>query len=496
MSIIKKAAAYLGQLPDSEYGVTKQLSAATNYLLDSYFAKLDDRARRNARPPRWYPAEPFNHIRELWLGCQLHVAVTLNQRYPAFAKAHNAYAFTRLFEGETAQYKVVPFLDTYEFKEALTGSYAMRIQSERMAVGPADIRTLPVFGNFFVEQTGTGAHLFISVDFCFESIGCNISAMAAPEHSGAVEQFFADMQQSLIANDIYYKKCLAFDKGALDFMDVAPTEWSSVILKTDVRDQIRANTVAVLEGSETLAKLGMCPNQNMILISPPGMAKTTIFRAISHEIEGRITRIWCTGKSIDRSEHVTNLFEAARTLAPCIIFIEDMDLFGRDRSSGLYGSDNHVLNEFLACLDGAQLNSGVVVMASTNDIASMDEALVDRPGRFDIKIEMPPPDAEDRSLMMASFMKQFHAAPDQSVNTDCWKNIVESTKGLTGAYIRSLVKAAVIRAVAEGRTRPDGSAVVITADDLGFAVNQIMANHAIGKKAKKHHQIEGGITVT
>lgn len=487
---MKRAAAYLGRLPGVEYGVADNLEKAANYVLDSYFAKIDDRNRRNERPIKWRPDDPFCHARELWLGCELHLTKTLNQSYPTFAKAHNSYAFTQLFEGDAPLYRIVPFLDTYEFKDMLKGSYAMRIQSERMAIGPIEFKTLPVYGNYFIEHLGSGARLFVSMDMNFDSPGCKISAMSSPANEGVLEGFFADMAHSLIVHDIYYKKCLSYERGALDFMQVASTSWDAVILKQDIKDQISHNTVAVLDSSEALSKLGMCPNQNMILISPPGMAKTTIFRAISCQVEGRITRIWCTGKSIQHSEHVTELFNAARTLAPCLVFIEDMDLFGRDRSSGLYGSDNHVLNEFLACLDGAQENSGVVVMASTNDIASMDEALVDRPGRFDLKIEMPLPDASDRSSMMVSFLKKFHAAPDASVTDDCWKTLIGMTDGLTGAYIRSLAKAAVIRAVAEGRLHPDGVSVTVTSEDLNAGADQVIRNHAIGKRAKRHHVTE------
>jgi SpoVK/Ycf46/Vps4 family AAA+-type ATPase len=167
-----------------------------------------------------------------------------------------------------------------------------------------------------------------------------------------------------------------------------------------------------------------------------------------------------------------------------------MDLFGRDRTSGMYGADNHVLNEFLACLDGAQENAGVVVMASTNDIASMDEALVNRPGRFDIKFEIPLPDAQDRSDMLKCFLSEYHATPDQTVTNDTWHTVIKLTEGLTGAYIRLLAKTTVIHAVSDGKCAPGASACTFSTDNLNAAAEQCMANFAIGKKAKKHHQIE------
>ncbi len=485
---IKKVAAYLAKLSDTGYGVPGPISAAANYALDAYFAKLDFRAARNRVPNRRIPADPHAHIKELWLGCELHTAITLNRQYPTFARNLNAYAFSRLFSGDNSQYDVVPFLDTYEFKELLKGHFAYRIQSEQLSIGLNEWVTLPVYGNFFVKHRGTGIHLYISLDLCYESMGCIITVMASPDGQPAVEAFYADMQASILANDIYYQKCMTFVRGRLDFTAVTQNTWDDIVLKDDIKQQIQDNTVSILEHNETLASLGMCPNRNVILISPPGMAKTTIFRAIATQVYDQMSCIWCTGKSIERADDVTSLFQAARSLAPCIIFIEDMDLFGGDRS---FGGENRVLNEFLACLDGTTENAGVVVMASTNDVQSMDEALINRPGRFDEKIEIPLPDAIDRAKMLANFFKKLSAMPDESVSEDAWKTVIDLTNGLTGAYLKDLAKSTIVRAVAEGRA--NNGAVTFTSDNLNGAATKVMKNYALGKRAKKHHHYEGDV---
>jgi len=492
--LTRRTAAYLGRLKESEYGVNAVVSGAVNYFIDSWFAKIDERNTRHA-PEKWCPVDPHAHVRELWLGCELHTCVTLNRQQPAVFRDLNAWAFARLFGGPHAQYEIMPFLDSYEFKEMLKGHYSYRIQSEQLSVAPGVQATLPIYGNLFVQHVGTGSKLFVSFDFCHEGIGCSVSVMVAPGQQSAAEAFFSDYAASIAANDIYFKQCLSYVRGKLDFMAVTPTSWSSIILKPHVKEVVHQNTVGVLKNMDALAGLGMCPNQNVILISPPGMAKTTIFRAISHEVEGRVTRIWCTGKSIESSRDVTSLFEAARGLAPCIVFIEDMDLFGRDRSSGMYGSDPHVLNEFLACLDGAQENSGVVVMASTNDVDSMDEALINRPGRFDVKVEVPLPDAEDRSEMLKKFLIQYHAVVDETVTQDTWSTLVHMTEGLTGAYVKFLAKSAVIRATDDGCVSDDGRVCVLTADHLNGAAEQVLKNFAIGQRAKKHHRVDADVRV-
>jgi AAA+ superfamily predicted ATPase len=483
---INRIATYLKALQSGHYGVPPQVSGLTNYFLDSYFAKIDERALRFRGEEKWYPADPDTHIKETWLGCEIHKAISLNRSYPAFAKNLHIWAFTKLFKqfgGPECEYDIIPFLDQYEFKDSLKSSRAYRIQSEQISIDLGVLVTLPVYGTFFVRHEAKGVNLVIVADFCYYSGSTTISILASPHCQLAAEEFFRDLELSITKNDIYFKKCLTFLRGSLDFIGIIPTSWEEIILKENVKSQIRDNSVNILDNMDQLASVNMCPNRNVILISQPGMAKTTMFRAISHETAGKATRIWCTGKSIEYPEHVTALFEAARSLAPCIIFIEDMDLFGQSRRE-LGGYESRVLNEFLACLDGVQANSGLVVLASTNDIASMDEALVNRPGRFSVKVEIPYPDMEDRGLMLHTFLKNFKAHPDASITKDTVKTVLELCEGLTGDYIKELARSTIIRAVAEGRGK--GASVTFCADDMNAAAEQVMRNFKIGQKARKH----------
>lgn len=465
-------------------------ASVSNYFLDSYFQKLDLRNAASRANDRHIPHDLSSYVKELWLGCEIHHCLSLSRSYPAYAKSLNAWAFSRLFSsfaGPSAPYDIVPFIEQYEYKEVVKGEY--KVESEQLNVSLSQSATIPVYGTFFVVHRVTGAKFVVSFDFCFYRNGCSVSVLAAPSAQAEAESFYADLHASMRANDIYLNQCLTFNKGHLDFFGIRATSWEDVILKDDKKLDIRDNTVGVLSNMSALASVAMVPNRNVLLISPPGMAKTTMFRATSDEVDGRATRIWCTGKSILYPDHVTAMFEAARSLAPCIIFIEDMDLFGGDR--GTVGRDNSVLNEFLAQLDGAQANSGIVVMASTNDIESMDEALINRPGRFHVKVEIPFPDAVDRGLMLRKFMAALNVVPDPSVTPDTVKSVIEMCEGFTGDYVKSVVEAAVIRAAAAGRVQ--SGRVQVSSADLMSAMQQALANFKIGKKAKKHIRVDLGL---
>lgn len=492
MSGIKdRISSYLGKISESGYMIPSGVSSTINYLIDSYFFKYSEINKKNSMSEEM--VDPFISIQEDWLGCDVHKSKTVSQTFPAYFKDRNVYAFWCLFK-DSCEYEIVPFLDTHQYKHVLKNKYVFSPQSSQISISLNERLTLPVFGMYFVKNKSTGANLIVSIDFCFESSGCTVLVMSNPDSKlNEPDVFFDRYRASIIANDIYFKKCIEFNRGSLDFCSVTPTSWNSIILKKEIVENIYQNTLGVINNRDALNNLGMCPSRNVLLVSPPGMAKTTIFRAISVEVMDQITCIWCTGKSIKSSNDVTSLFQVARQLAPCIIFIEDMDLFGGDRSSSY---EPLILNEFLACLDGHNENHGVVVLASTNDIESMDEALIDRPGRFDNKIEIPFPDSEDRTRMLSSFFSMFNAKADKTVTKETWKNVIEMTDGLTGAYMKDLARTVVLKAVSGNGLSTDKSHVVFNNDHMVSATEHVIKNWRIGKRAKKHHRYTSELDIS
>lgn len=146
---------------------------------------------------------------------------------------------------------------------------------------------------------------------------------------------------------------------------------------------LEENTITFFRKLSDLRKHGIKTRRGIILYGSPGNGKTSICRWISKNLPG-VTRIWLTDWHMGPGE-ISAVFELARMFSPSIIFMEDIDTAGISRHIGRM---NSFLGKLLNEIDGIEENDGVIIVATTNDIYSLDDALANRPGRFDLKIKV------------------------------------------------------------------------------------------------------------
>ncbi|MCI8478770.1 MAG: ATP-dependent zinc metalloprotease FtsH [Oscillospiraceae bacterium] len=188
-----------------------------------------------------------------------------------------------------------------------------------------------------------------------------------------------------------------------------------------------------------------------LLVGPPGTGKTLLAKAVAGEanvpffsISGSDFVEMFVGVGASR---VRDLFKEASKMAPCIIFIDEVDTIGKSRDNRMGGNDEReqTLNQLLAELDGFDPTKGVIVLAATNRPEVLDQALL-RPGRFDRRITVDRPNLAGRMATLQVHTRNIRLAEDVDLN-----KIALATAGAVGADLANLVNEAALRAVRLGR---------------------------------------------
>ena len=204
--------------------------------------------------------------------------------------------------------------------------------------------------------------------------------------------------------------------------------------------------VDFLKNPKEYTKMGAKIPKGVLLYGKPGTGKTLIAKAIAGEAD--VPFISMSGSEFVEmfaglgASRVRKLFDRARRLEPCIVFIDEIDAIGSRRTNG-NGADtenNQTLNQLLVEMDGFSSEQTIIVLAATNRPEMLDKALL-RPGRFDRQIVVPAPDLKGREEIL-----KIHAKDKKFAENVTFKGIAEDTAGFTGAELANILNEAAILA--------------------------------------------------
>nr|WP_052663458.1 ATP-dependent zinc metalloprotease FtsH [[Mycoplasma] testudinis] len=230
--------------------------------------------------------------------------------------------------------------------------------------------------------------------------------------------------------------------------------------------------VDYLKNPGRYAQMGARSPRGVILYGPPGTGKTLLAKAVAGEAGVPFFQV--TGSAFEDmlvgvgAKRVRDLFNKAKKAAPCIIFIDEIDSVGSKRGKldvSNYSVAEQTLNQLLAEMDGFSSRTGVVVMAATNRLDVLDDALL-RPGRFDRHIQVSLPDVKERTAIL-----KIHAVNKNLSSKVNLEDIARRTPGFSGAQLENVLNEATLLAVRAKRN-------TITMEDLDEAIDRVMAGPA------------------
>ena len=230
-----------------------------------------------------------------------------------------------------------------------------------------------------------------------------------------------------------------------------------------------AEVVDFLKNADRFTAVGAKIPKGVLLVGPPGTGKTLLAKAVAGEagvpffsISGSEFVEMFVGVGASR---VRDLFEQAKSNAPCIVFIDEIDAVGRQRGAGLGGGNDEreqTLNQLLTEMDGFEGNTGIILIAATNRPDVLDAALL-RPGRFDRQVVVDRPDFGGRLEILNVHARGKTLSKDVDL-----EKIARRTPGFTGADLANLLNEAAILAARRNLTE-------VSMDEVNDAIDRVLA---------------------
>ena len=406
------------------------------------------------------------------LGCELSAVVQVTERFPSWENVNiqrgvDAYLAAQHTQPDwfgAAGIGHRPHEDMLSLINMPAHFGSLRMMGGGVRVGPAgDLRagaasygTAPVgpqentevvtFG--LVTTTapdGTPVVIGLRDESRFGPPFCNLEILAADQAAATATR--DEIERLIRAHDVFRGQVLSFSASEhhgnelVTFLPRPVIAAQDVVLPEGVLENIERHVIGVAEWSRELLDAGQHLKRGLLLHGPPGTGKTHTIRFLT----GRLTSstiILLTGRSIRFIDQAAAL---ARRLQPSMVVLEDVDLVATDRDLAQDG--NPLLFSLLDAMDGVGADADVTFALTTNRADILETALADRPGRVDLAIEIPRPDARCRLRLLRVY------ARDLAIDADL-DEVAAGCEGVTASFIKELIRRTVLVSLRAGERPP------------------------------------------
>ena len=259
------------------------------------------------------------------------------------------------------------------------------------------------------------------------------------------------------------------------FLELPEKGWDDLVLPPGMKQEVMAHSVDFLRRADQLAWCGISERRGILLAGRPGTGKTLLCKVLMNSCPG-VTCINVPSRTLTSSYGLGEVYELARDLSPCIVFLEDVDLVGQGRFESCY-SRGEALAELLHVLDGIEDCHNVVTVATTNWLDILDEALKDRPSRFDRIISVDPPNLKQRMELLEHLARRI-PMPASTI-----QHLSSRSDGMTPAQIQEVVHAVVIESGIDPTAAPNWDTVFTPAAVDGALARVRRQNGRVGFNA-------------
>ena len=420
------------------------------------------------------------------LGCELTAIVPVTERFPKWEHVNvqrgvDAYLAARQDEtaqSETAQDEpewfgapgagVHPHENLLSLLSTPARAGGMRIAGPRgirvvtaglgetgaasygtAAIGPEENTEVVTFG-LVAATAPDGAPVVICIrdESQFGPPFCALEVLAADRPAAAATR--DEIERLMRVHDVFRGQVLSFTESEhhgnelVSFLPRPAVMAQHVVLPDGVLESIEQHVIGVADWSRELLDAGQHLKRGLLLHGPPGTGKTHTVRYLTSRLTGS-TVILLTGRSIRFIDAAAAL---ARRLQPSVVVLEDVDLVATDRD---YTPDgNPLLFSLLDAMDGVGADADVTFVLTTNRADILETALADRPGRVDLAIEIPRPDAACRERLFRVYIRDL--AVDADLNP-----VVAGTEGVTASFVKEMIRRTVLASLRAGE-QPAGPA--------------------------------------